>query len=221
MDQPNFTSQMLRFHSIATRGLAISSNNCKYFIENKDIDPLFLEGFLNYNRALMSFIHAHHLTENEIVFPFFKDKIKELPVDFLMMNHKELQLIIETIINLINDPDMNQNKDSFSELEELIEKIINIWQPHIRIEEQNLTIKNVNSLIGQDEQTEFLKKLTELFQKNSGPDYLLVPFILFNLPKSDRVVFENSMPEIVTKELVPITWKPKWESMKPFFLHSN
>ena len=73
MEQPNFTSQMLRIHSIVTRGLAISSNNCKYFIENNNFDPLYLEGFLNYNRALMSFVHAHHLSEDELVFPFFKD----------------------------------------------------------------------------------------------------------------------------------------------------
>lgn len=219
MEQSIMTGQLLRLHSIITRGLTISSNNCKYFIETKNIDSVYLEGFLNYNRALMTFIHAHHMSENELVFPFFKDKIKELPVDLLMENHKELQSIIESIIKLVNDPNIDQNKGSFRKLEELIETIINIWQPHIRIEEQNLSIKNVNSLVSPQEQIELLKKLTQHSQTNLVPDYLVVPFILFNLPKVDREIFETSFPEIVTKQLIPITWKPKWESMKPFFLH--
>jgi hypothetical protein len=55
-------------------------------------------------------------------------------------------------------------------------------------------------------------------QKHSGPDYHVVPFLLFNLTPEERVTFEAEMPRIVMEQLLPVVWKEKWAPMMPFLL---
>ncbi len=52
--------------------------------------------------------------------------------------------------------------------------------------------------------------------KNSGPEYLVIPFVLYNLTGQDRTMIEQVMPPLVTQQLVPGAWKEKWAPMKPF-----
>ena len=44
------------------------------------------------------------------------------------------------------------------------------------------------------------------------------PFLLFNVTPDDRALLTQAIPPIVVQQLVPITWKDKWVSMKPFLL---
>ena len=37
---------------------------------------------------------------------------------------------------------------------------------------------------------------------------------MFNLSPDDRSLIEQQLPEIVTKQLIPIDWKDKWAPMK-------
>jgi hypothetical protein len=53
---------------------------------------------------------------------------------------------------------------------------------------------------------------------HSGPDYLVVPFVLYNLSPEQRAILAAEMPPIVTQQLVPIAWKAQWEPMSPFLL---
>ncbi len=54
--------------------------------------------------------------------------------------------------------------------------------------------------------------------KHSGPDYLVVPFLLYNLSPEDRATMSAEMPPVVTQQLVPVVWKEKWQPMSPFLL---
>jgi hypothetical protein len=61
-------------------------------------------------------------------------------------------------------------------------------------------------------------EFSQFFQDHIGPAYLMMSFILYNLAPEDRAVLAQGLPETVTKQLVPIDWKDKWASMKPFLL---
>lgn len=62
------------------------------------------------------------------------------------------------------------------------------------------------------------KELIEFFQEHTGPEYLVVPFVLYNLTTEDRAITAQGLPAIVTEQLVPIEWKDKWAPMQPFLL---
>jgi hypothetical protein len=55
-------------------------------------------------------------------------------------------------------------------------------------------------------------------QQHTVPDYLIVPFLLYNLPPDKRTFFAGEMPPVVTEQLVPVAWKDKWAPMKPFLV---
>ncbi len=50
-----------------------------------------------------------------------------------------------------------------------------------------------------DEQLRLLAQIGEADQEHSGPDYLV-------------------MPPVVTRRLIPVAWKEKWQPMSPFLL---
>jgi hypothetical protein len=62
------------------------------------------------------------------------------------------------------------------------------------------------------------KEDKKFFQEHTGPAYLVMPFVLYNLSPEDRAITSQGFPEMVTKQLVPIDWKDKWVSMQPFLL---
>ena len=62
------------------------------------------------------------------------------------------------------------------------------------------------------------KMFAEHNQEHSGPDYLVVPFLLYNLSAEDRAIMSQEMPPVVTQQLVPVAWKEKWAPMSPFLL---
>jgi hypothetical protein len=73
-------------------------------------------------------------------------------------------------------------------------------------------------MINTDEMSYLHQKLNQYTMDHGKPDYLIVPFILYNLNPNVRDIWAQELPNIFTEKLIPYTWKPKWESMKPFLL---
>ena len=69
-----------------------------------------------------------------------------------------------------------------------------------------------------EEQIRLLARIGEANHEHSGPDYLVVPFTLFNLPQKDRGYMSDLMPPAVIRDLIPTAWKEKWQPMSPFLL---
>jgi len=55
-------------------------------------------------------------------------------------------------------------------------------------------------------------------QKNSGPDFLVVPFILYNLPGERRDALAAQFPPVVTQQLLPGPRKEESAPTGPFLL---
>ena len=71
-----------------TRGLAVSLKNINDFLNLGEIEKLNREGFLKYVQGFSSVLHGHHLVENEKIFPYFEDKLPEVPYERLMSEHE-------------------------------------------------------------------------------------------------------------------------------------
>ena len=100
----------------------------------------------------------------------------------------------------------------------LLHKIRELWHPHIAIEEEHFTLDRFATLLPVDEHQQMGQLCMRHMQQTTGPDYLIVPFLLYNLTPEKRSVFAKDMPPIVTTELVPVVWKDKWAPMRPFLL---
>jgi hypothetical protein len=78
--QNNIAVSFYYIHNIITRGLSVSIGGVKEVILNASQDERRREGLFTYIQALSLVLNSHHLTEDEIAFPYFRDKLTKAPV---------------------------------------------------------------------------------------------------------------------------------------------
>ena len=213
----NIGSDLNLIHLIITRGLAVSIDFSDQYLKKGFPDSSTKDGFINYVNSLVTVLDAHHRLEDEIAFPGLKEKIPAAPYDLLEKQHEEIVTILSEIKNIINQKDITL-EESLNSLKSLLISINEIWHPHIKIEEEHFSDKNVSRLINFEEQLKLSQKFAEFGKENSKPEYYVIPFMIFNTAKPNREFFYRHMPPVITQQLVPGEWKEKWKSMKPFLL---
>ena len=218
-NQPNIGEDYIRFHKVMTRGLAVSLKNINEFLINGALEKLNREGFLKYVQSFSSVLHGHHQAEDEKIFPYFKDKLSEVPYERLVSEHvifnDGLNEIKTGIDNLTSG---NDELKSLKLLKSGLDKIDRIWHSHIQIENTQL-YERIGSLnIDLEEMIRLKIEDKKFFQKHTGPAYLVMPFVLYNLSPEDRAILSQGSQEMVTKQLLSADWKDKWTPMQPYLL---
>jgi hemerythrin-like domain-containing protein len=204
---------LLMIHKIITRGLSTSIRKCDEYLGQQSIPPREVEGFSMYVATLKWVTHAHHLGEEEIAFPYFKDYI-EAPYDSLKDDHHTMAQILDKLDQCL----LEISSGKFDKLREVLGEFEKLWIPHIRIEEDYFTAEKLRLVVEMKDQINLAEKFASHGSKNSGPGALGLPFMFYNLEGKDRETFTAPFPWIVKKVLVPIIWKGQWKPMKPFLL---
>jgi hemerythrin-like domain-containing protein len=216
--ESNVAVSFFNIHNIITRGLRVSLESVQEVIQRGFQDEESQEGFFNFIRALTSVMNAHHLTEDEIVFPYFRDKLPEAPFDSLTYYHHLMVLILDEINLAVGKcANKDQLETELMNIENALARLNEEWPYHIQPETDEF-INKADALIPVEEQLRLVRLFAEHGLKNAVPHYLTIPFMLYNLPLEDRMIFSQEMPAEVIQNLVPVVWKEKWESMTPFLL---
>jgi hemerythrin-like domain-containing protein len=219
LNKPNVGADLARIHRVITRGLNVSIERSQSFAQEGYPDEAAREGFVSYVRAFVSVLHSHHLTEDDVAFPYFRAIMPDVPYDSLTAEHQKMVVVLDEIEAAIGEVAADEQVgESLNDLNRALTKIAELWHPHIQKEEAHLRPEEVGVLIDLEEQIRLAKVFAEHSQEHSGPDYLVVPFLLYNLSVEDRAVMSQAMPPVVTQQLVPVVWKEKWEPMSPFLL---
>jgi hemerythrin-like domain-containing protein len=216
-NQGDVGTDIIRFHRIITRSLEIAIQNVNKYLELGSIEER--EGFLKYIQTFSTVMDAHHLLENERIFPYFKDKLPDAPYDRLMTQHEWVKTSLSQINGGINNLKSNVDElESLNSLKTGLRQIEKIWHPHIRIEEEQIYGKVESLNISLEETNRLREEYSQFFEEHAEPASLVMPFVLYNLSPEDRAIMTQGFPEIVTKQLVPVDWKDEWISMQPFLL---
>lgn len=219
MSKPNIGVQLLRIHSVITRGLKVSMEKGQSFSRQEFPNRSTKEGFISYVSCFVSVLDAHHLLEDHLAFPYLRDKFPEVPYALLTTQHQDIVLILNEVKAAMEQVTASvQTGVPLNKLNHALLKIADLWYPHIRIEEEHFTMDKVAALIRLEEQIRLTKMFAEHSQQYARPDYLVVPFLLYNLPSEERITLADEMPPVVTQQLVPVAWKEKWKPMTPFLL---
>ena len=210
---------IIRIHKVITRALDVIIAQGKMFTQTGFPEPAVQAGFCSYVCSFESILHAHHLTEEELAFPYFRQKMPQEPFDLLLVQHSEIAMAVYQIRDMLGSHENpHLDEGSLKNLVQVVTKIDQIWRPHIEIEENIFDPDKINALMSVEEQVLLSKQFAEHSQKHSSPDYLVIPFILYNLSPTDRMEMSQLMPSIVSQQLVPVVWKDKWQPMRPFLL---
>jgi len=216
--ETNIAASFYKIHNIITRGLRVSLESTRGILQAGFQGERNREGFFNYIRSLTSVMNAHHLTEDDIAFPYFRDKLPEAPFDDWTYWHGKMSEDLDEI-NLAVEK--CEKKDEFEtelrNIENVLARLNEGWPYHIQPETDEF-INKADALVPVEEQLRLVRQFSEYVLENANPPYLTVPFMLHNLPVEDRQVFSQWIPAEGILNLVPVAWKEKWSSMGPYLL---
>lgn len=208
------TDGLIRIHKLITRALSVSVVKCDEYLRSKKIPENEAKGFILYLTTLVRVMHAHHMGEDEIVFPVFRERI-DAPYNQLEKEHVSMS-------EMLDDLQKNIEKISISDIRQLrnnLDTVQRLWTPHIKVEESSFSAPIVNGKYFGKEQHDLTERVGKHGAKTSGPGPLTLPFIMYNLEEDDRKVFLKEFPWILTHFLIPVVWRNKWKPMDPFLLN--
>jgi hemerythrin-like domain-containing protein len=217
--QPNIGATLILIHRIITRGLEVAQAKSEEFGASGFPDGQTKTGFGGYVRSLATVLHGHHLTEDELAFPYLRAHQPQAPYDQLAFDHKAMTSILPQVEAAAGSFE-NGGRPSVAlrDLNRAVSRLRDIWRPHIGLEEEHFSVSALAESIAADEHVRMLQKFGEFSQQHANPDYLVLPFMLHNLNRDDRAAFAAEFPPVVSRELVPVAWKEHWAPMAPFLL---
>ena len=216
--KPNTARDLLLIHRIISRALEVTRQKGKEYLVAGFPDAVVRQGYHDYIHCLVAVLSSHHLTEDELVFPQLGIRIPSAPCGLLSADHQKMVILLDEIKTSLDQFDEDGSKQAIGSILNSLERLKDMWYPHIEIEESHFSEKNVNQAMSDEEQQSFALQTSKYSQEHISPDYLVVPFLLFNLTATERRVFSANIPPIVTQQLVPQVWKEKWLPMKPFLV---
>ncbi len=213
-----FAQELLRIHRVISRGLIVSVAKGTDFMQARFPDPEMRKGYTDYTRSLAAVLDAHHLVEDEIVFPYLKDKVTAVPYEQLARHHQAICALLDPAEKAIPPVAEKGLSPDLAVLLDVLRKIANLWRPHIQAEEFYFTEDALAAAVSPEEQERLSTAMAKYSQEHAAPPALTMPFVLFNLEAQDRAAMAASLPAEVVEELIPKTWKEQWAAMKPFLL---
>ena len=209
---------LLRIHRVISRGLIVSVTKGVDFMQAGFPDPGMRKGYADYTQSLATVLDAHHLGEDEIAFPYLREKITAAPYERLTRNHQEIVVLLDSAGKAIPLVAEKGDQADLAELVDILRKISNIWRPHIQTEEFYFSEDALAAAVSPEEQDRMSAAMAKHNQEHATPPTLALPFVLFNLEAEDRAAMATSLPAVVVEELIPKGWKEQWAPMKPFLL---
>ena len=92
----------LRIHSVITYALKVSIERSESYAQEGYPDATTRKGFTSYVRCLSALLYAHHITEDDLAFPYFWEKLPDLPVDLLERGDHVAQKPDRIVVSLVD-----------------------------------------------------------------------------------------------------------------------
>jgi len=219
VNSPNVALSLFTIHKVVTRSMEVSIGKAQEFLQDNLTDDLLRLGYVNYIKTFVSVLESHHLTETNLAFPYFRDLVPEMPYDFLNLQHDIMRMYLGEIMKAVGQVENLAGVTSgLTALLLPLNALNAMWHPHIQIEENHLSAEKIAAMLDREEHLRLITLYGQFSQEHFGPPQLAVPFVLFNLPTQARKIMTDGMPDELVNQLVPVAWKPQWQSMIPFLL---
>ncbi len=216
--ETNIAASFFNIHNIITRGLRVSLESTRGILQGGFQGERHREGFFNYIRSLTSVMNAHHRTEDDLAFPYFRDKLPEAPFDNWTYWHGVMAEDLDKINQAVEKCEKKDKSESeLRTIESALARRNAGWPIHIQAETDEFITK-ADALVPVEEQLRLVRLFAEYVLKHAEPLYLTAPFMLYNLTEEDRQGFSQWIPAEGILNLVPVVWKEKWASMAPMLL---
>jgi hypothetical protein len=214
-DRSVLTDNLERIHRAISRGLRVSHDAAEQFAQS-GLPEDMRHGYTDFIRSLISVMHAHHLGEDELAFPFLRQRMPSPAFDRLEADHLAMLPLLDQSGILVSGAPLSH--ETCPRLAEILFQIQNTWLAHIQREEEVLSAAKLAATLTLAEQAQLTLSLTEHGQQHAQPSQLTLPFVLFNLEAGVRQAVMAGLPPLVSQQLIPVAWREQWAPMLPFLL---
>jgi len=209
---------LLRIHKAITRGLTVGMERGKEFSQGGFPGLEMQKGYRDFIQSLGAVLSAHHLSEDDVVFPIFSRKIPTAPYERLAADHTIIESAVLAIHKSLNELTSQNPAGGLDLILEKLGLIAAVWKPHIEIEETYFSETAIEAAMSPGEQETLGETMSKYAQEHTVTPFLAIPFVLYNLEGEDRMEMIASLPPVMIQELIPKEWKHHWAPMKPFLL---
>jgi hemerythrin-like domain-containing protein len=210
---------LVLIHRVITRGMEVGRRNAARFARDGYAGPEVGVGFALYLRTLAGLLHQHHSAEDEIAFPFLRERLPGLPLETLIAEHEQMAAVLEEMAPLLDTLKGQAGEGAALEATgEALARLAKIWPGHIDVEETIISMRRLGTVASAKELAAWLASMGQHRPAGAAPDPVALPFILYNLSPEDRAIMAKNLPPVITQELVPGPWREQWAPMKPFLL---
>jgi len=208
---PNVGVSLMYIHRAISRGLRVSLENSQAFAEGGFPDKASEAGFWTYVQTFEFVTHGHHLTEDDLFFPYLRDRLAGVDFDALSAEHVAIAAMLGEIAAA-------REAGSLPNLHQALARMDGAWDLHRSKEEKAFSPEIAARVMTPPEHIELGQKAAAHSQEHGGPAPLVIPFVLFNLEPGDRASMAAAYPVEILNHLVPVVWKEQWAPMQPFLL---
>jgi hemerythrin-like domain-containing protein len=210
---------LVLIHRAISRGLDVGCRYAENFSREGYPDPATGAGFALYLQTLAGILHQHHSAEDEIAFPFLRDKLPDLPFEHLVAEHEQMEEILGELASILDRLQGGAGeKPVLDGAATALSRLAEIWPGHIDVEERGISTSKLVSMVGPEALGGWLAEMGQHRPQGAPPDPVGIPFVLYNLAEGDRTIMAEQMPPAVVQELIPGPWKDHWAPMRPFLL---
>ena len=218
-NSPDIGKDLIYIHTVITRGLYVAQGYSHSSTQAVHLNEAKRKGFISYVKSLISVMSGHLQFEDKIVYPYLKYRMPEVPFDMLKTQHQDMMNNLDSIVKIVDEAASNRSfGKSLGILNMEFRKTQEIWHSHIQIEAKYLTAEKIGAVIGYGEQKMLSRIFNQYIHEHAGPDNLVVPFLIYNLPPEERAIFSKKIPPALAKQVTSDAWKEKWMPMSTFML---
>ena len=140
---------LVLIHRAISRGLEVSGKYAATFAREGYPDPAIGAGFALYLQTLVGILHQHHSAEDEIAFPFLRDKLPDLPFDRLIAEHEQMEASLEEMGLILDRLDGKVGEGPALQAAGVtLSRLAEIWPGHIDVEEKGISTGKLVSIVG-------------------------------------------------------------------------
>ncbi len=209
---------LIRIHRVITRGIEVARERSHARANAGHEESSAAAGFADYLHALTAVVHGHHTAEDEISYPTFRDMFPDAPWDVFAEEHRAVAPILADLDGQATGIRENSSIEAWARAAARLDELAALWAPHYHREETHFTLAALAAAMPVEAQAAMVQQIGAHNQQHAKPDYLVVPFLLYNLDGDDRRAMAALFPPVVTEQLVPIVWQDQWAPMREFLL---
>ena len=171
--KPDAAAELRRIHGMITQALDGALERSEHFAQAGFPDARTRQALVGYVGCFGGMLHAHHVSEDEFVFPYIRDWMPDAPFDDLVAEHREMEPLLGDLRSacgaLAGDGD---GKGASQALHGTLAGLSALWHPHITLEEAQFTRKGLDAMWSAQDEATFGQAIGEYMQQHTDPEQM-------------------------------------------------